>query len=426
MNTDWTVAAVGDAIIGAAISVHDNPADERFHAMAELIRGADVASVNLETSLFDLETFPGWPSAERGGSYLLGRPSLIDDLTSIGFDLFARANNHAGDWGIEGLVATTRELDRRGVAHAGVGMTLAEASRPVYLDTPNGRVAMVSFTTTFPVSSKAAMQRPDIAGRPGCNGIGVLRELALPEPTRSIVQGALDDVGNPHLLKKLTMAVTDGHEAQVVERLDEADVDRVLREIDKASAFADLVLVNGHTHEPRNEVTEPPPWLESLARRCIDAGAHAYLGHGPHQLRGVEIHADRPIFYSLGNFTFHRDVADPVPAEQYSLFGLDPLTAAPHDYLRARDESTSELSMTGGVFYEAVIPIMTFASGSLADMAIHPIELALTAPVGSRGTPRIAPPDIGGPILERLAALSAPYGVGFTVEQGAATWLPDN
>jgi poly-gamma-glutamate capsule biosynthesis protein CapA/YwtB (metallophosphatase superfamily) len=426
MTTDWTAAAVGDAIVGTAIAIHDDDSDQRFRAMCDLIRGADIASINLETSLFELDTFSGWPSAERGGSYLLGSPDLVDDLKQIGFDLFARANNHAGDWGIEGLRATTVELDARRVAHAGVGMNLSEATRPVYYDTPKGRVAMISFATTFPVSSKAAMQRPDVVGRPGCNGVGIRRSLILPDPTFSVVQNALDDAGNPSLLSKLGIELERGDEAEVVETLDQADVDRVLSEIDKAGAFSDLLLVNGHTHEPRNEATDAPRWLEVFARQCIDAGAHAYLGHGPHQLRGIEIYQNRPIFYSLGNFIFHREVADPIPAEQYDLFDLDPLTAAPHDYLRARDGSDSELSMTGDVFYEAAIPIMTFRGGRLQSLAIHPIELSSDAPVGSRGTPRLAPTDLAESILKRLAAISSPYGFEFSVDNGVAQWPTDN
>ena len=36
----------------------------------------------------------------------------------------------------------------------------------------------------------------------------------------------------------------------------------------------------------------------------MDAGADAVVGHHPHVLQGVEIHAGVPIIYSLGNFVF--------------------------------------------------------------------------------------------------------------------------
>ena len=422
MNQDWTVTAVGDAIIGTRIAQHDRPEDPRFADLCAFIRSADVSSVNLETNLFDIGRFGGWPAAERGGSYLAASPQVADDLVSMGFDLFARANNHAGDWGIEGMLATGDALDARGIAHAGIGRNLAEASKAVYLDLPQGRVAMVSLTTTFPVSSVAAAQRPDIVGRPGCNGVMVRRTLQLPAPVHAMVTGAVEAYGDKSMFDRVNLGIVEGPQAKVVETLDEADVERVLGEIEKAAAFADLVLVNGHTHEPANHVTEAPEWLGELARQCIDAGAHAYLGHGPHILRGIELHRDRPIFHSLGNFIFHRDTQDPIPAAQYSLFGLDPQRASAHEYVAARDGSGDRLAMTGGPFYESIVPRMVFRGGRLESMAIHPIELSVKAPVGSRGTPRMAEGELATTILERLARLSDPLGFGMRVGDGVGEW----
>jgi poly-gamma-glutamate capsule biosynthesis protein CapA/YwtB (metallophosphatase superfamily) len=37
------------------------------------------------------------------------------------------------------------------------------------------------------------------------------------------------------------------------------------------------------------------------ARRIIDAGADAIIGHHPHIPQGIEIYKQRPILYSLGN-----------------------------------------------------------------------------------------------------------------------------
>ena len=422
MNQDWTVTAVGDAIIGGRIAQHDRPEDPAFTEMCALIRSADVASVNLETNLFDLNHFRGWPAAERGGSYLAAPPHVVDDLVAMGFDLFARANNHAGDWGIEGMLATGEALDERGIAHAGIGRNLAEASHPVYLDLPQGRVAMVSLTTTFPVSSVAAAQRPDIVGRPGCNGVLVRRKLQLPAPVHAMVTGAVEAYGDKSMFDRVNLGIVEGPQAKVLETLDEADVDRVLGEIEKAVTFADLVLVNGHTHEPANQVTEAPDWLGELGRRCIDAGAHAYLGHGPHILRGIEIHEGRPIFHSLGNFIFHRDTQDPIPAAQYSMFGLDPQRAAAHEYVAARDGSGDRLAMTGGPFYESVVPRMVFRAGRLTSMTLYPIELSVGAPPGSRGTPRLTDGDLADTILARLARLSSPLGFEFLVDHGIGRW----
>ena len=46
----------------------------------------------------------------------------------------------------------------------------------------------------------------------------------------------------------------------------------------------------------------PPDFLIELAHQSIDNGADAFVGHGPHILRGIEIYKGKPIFYDLGEF----------------------------------------------------------------------------------------------------------------------------
>src|SRR5574341_988170 len=46
-GTTWSLAAAGDAIITRRIAPFDNAADPRFQTMANVIRGADAAMVNL-------------------------------------------------------------------------------------------------------------------------------------------------------------------------------------------------------------------------------------------------------------------------------------------------------------------------------------------------------------------------------------------
>src|SRR6185295_3443500 len=55
----------------------------------------------------------------------------------------------------------------------------------------------------------------------------------------------------------------------------------------------------------------PPDFLVELAHKAIDNGADAFVGHGPHVLRGVEIYKGKPIFYGLGEFFYqwHMDSA---------------------------------------------------------------------------------------------------------------------
>lgn len=420
----WTLTAAGDAIIGLRTRHLDRPEEPGFHDLCRLIRSVDVASVNLETNVFDMASFRGWPGAERGGSYLVAPPAALADLAHMGFHLFARGNNHACDWGIEGLQATARVLDGMGLPHAGCGDHLSAAGRAVYLDTAVGRVAMLSLTTTYPASHRAGAQRGDVAGRPGVNGVKVKRRLELDPATYKVLAAAQSAQGNPRLFETANLALAEGTETRIVEWLEPRDVDRVLREIRNAAAFADIVLVNGHTHEPANPVTRTPDWLVTFARACIDAGATAYLGHGPHQLRGMEVHAGRPIFYSLGNFVFHRDTTEPVPAEQYEVLDLPGDTSMPADYYAARAAKSATLNFADAAYYETLLPILRFAGTEVVGIDFHPVELSQALPAARRGTPRLADKATGERIVARFAELSRPFGCAIAWKGGLGRWQP--
>ena len=95
-------------------------------------------------------------------------------------------------------------------------------------------------------------------------------------------------------------------------------MERVEKEIIEAKKQADIVLVSFHGHETDGEdTTVPSMFLETFSRRCVDAGADAVIGHGPHELRGIEIYHGAPIFYSLGNFLFETETVEKQPYDAY-------------------------------------------------------------------------------------------------------------
>ena len=65
-------------------------------------------------------------------------PRFAKDLQWLGLNLFACANNHAFDFGENGVLTNIRYLDETGLVHSGTGRHLAEASAPGYLNTPKG------------------------------------------------------------------------------------------------------------------------------------------------------------------------------------------------------------------------------------------------------------------------------------------------
>ena len=141
---DLTMALAGDTMLTRALKPFN---EENFLALAELIRGADIALCNLETSVRDdREGIPG--QGGGGGTPMTTIPGLLDDLKWIGIDGVSYANNHVGDYGPTGMLAAFEHLKRAGVPFAGAGASLMEARRPAYIDTRSGRIALIAAAST--------------------------------------------------------------------------------------------------------------------------------------------------------------------------------------------------------------------------------------------------------------------------------------
>lgn len=426
-GTTWSLAAVGDAIITRRIAAFENDQDPRFKRMVDVIRGADAAFLNLEISLFRLSEFTGWPEVENGGNWELGPPEAAADLKTMGFDLFNRANNHTTDYGVEGMRMTSVLLDELGIVHSGAGMTLGQASRPGYLDTPKGRIALIGLATTFTPMSRAGEARDDVKGRPGLNPLRINRKYEVDERTMTSLRQFATAIGgnvppDPKApFRLLGNPIELAGATRVVETINARDEERILREIRNAAALADYVVVNSHSHEPGNAALVPPGWLPAFAKKCLDAGASTYIVHGPHQLRGIEIYRNKPIFYSLGNFVFQNETIDPMPADHYELFDLPP-TALAADLYDARFKSGTSGFPSSPVWYESVVAVPKFNGREVTEIRLYPIDLGQKAPRSQRGTPRAADEATAKTIIDRFAKLSAPLGTTIRYEDGIGVW----
>ena len=158
-----TFALTGDSINTRKLSVYQEP---EFTGLIDLVRSADVAFTNLEMLFHDYESYP---MNESGGTWMRADPALVRELSWAGFDLVSRANNHAGDYGVGGMRLTTKYVREAGLVQAGVGESLAEAREARFLDSPKGRIALISTASTFPDHSRASDSRGDIPARPGLN-----------------------------------------------------------------------------------------------------------------------------------------------------------------------------------------------------------------------------------------------------------------
>jgi poly-gamma-glutamate synthesis protein (capsule biosynthesis protein) len=195
----------------------------------------------------------------------------------------------------------------------------------------------------------------------------------------------------------------------VITRAHRGDLDATLRSIEFARSQADVVAVSIHCHESAGDgwnSPEPATFLAEVCHQWIDAGADVVLGHGPHQLRGVEIYHGHPIVYSMGNFFFTNETRPILPPEAFEKQGLDPRTASVTDWNNAA---------VGGGFsaheeYWQAMMARFVTDGGRAELELVPITLNRTLPMHQRGMPRVAHGPEGAAILSRIAEMSARYG----------------
>ena len=431
----FNIALTGDSIITRRIPRNlDGPARQ----LVELLQQTDVSFTNLEVLPND---FKGYPAVESGGSHFGASSWVLDELVAMGFDLFSCANNHALDYSIEGLLVTMRELERRGLAYAGIGRTLAEARMPTYIDHPNGSVAMLSCTSTFARSQIAGEQRPDMQGRPGLSPLrydvvydvtpgqfAQLRKISADLGFDKIQQQNIDlgfgfAPSDPEIFSlKETNLVYSGQldarfreaaRAAAITSPDAGDTDALARWVREAKARADVVIVSVHTHEQGEREEDPASFAQVFARRMIDAGADIIVGHGPHLLRGMEIYNGKPIFYSLGNFIGQNELVYKLPADSYEQFGVDP-SETPSVVYRSRSDNDRRGFPADPRFWQTIVPVCTFRDGELVDLDLTPVSLGHGEPAHLRGRPRVAIGAEAQDILSRFHQLSAELGSGLS------------
>lgn len=417
----FTMVAVGDLIVTRPLTKSQ---DADFSAVLKILHDADVTFGNIETNIFDIRSFKGSPQAEYGGAYHISLPELGPDLKAMGFNMLSRANNHSLDWGVEGMRETSRYLDQSGIVHAGVGENLAQAGAARFLETARGRVALLSFASTFTPLSRAANPAGEAPGRPGISPLRLAQSIVVPaemlEGLRRIrnslpgFQLGADDT-NKVVLAGTTYRIGDN--ARFSYEPNSRDVADILRNLRRGKQFADFCIVSNHGHEPGNWSQEPPDYERSFAHRLIDCGADAYVGHGPHQLRGVEIYRNRPILYGLGNFIFD-DLRTPVGADMFAAYDKDPRTDTDAEVTvdeMGRGHVTGP-GFSHPIFYESVVSVGRFELNHLAELRLCPVELGHSKRFANRGIPRLAATSQARAILEHLKKLSKPYGTEIAIE----------
>jgi len=135
-----TIAAAGDVTLGNHFKAFDpelrkkrgyteeQVIDYPFLHVRKWFETADIAVVNYEGTFTKAES-----KTEKNFNFKAD-PWEAKKLTRAGIDVVSTANNHAYDFGPQGIGDTIRALDEAGLAHFGTGRNLAEARKPARLE----------------------------------------------------------------------------------------------------------------------------------------------------------------------------------------------------------------------------------------------------------------------------------------------------
>ncbi|HXV49890.1 MAG TPA: CapA family protein [Candidatus Binatia bacterium] len=441
-NGSFTIALAGDTMLTRKLTPFK---EKRFIQLREILRSADVAFANLEGTVHTWDQ--GTPGITQG-TFMTTDPRLLDDLKWFGINMVSCANNHAFDYGEDGVLANLKHLDAAGFVHAGSGKNLAQARAPGYLDTPNGRVALVAATATFRPWNQAGEQRPDLRGRPGINPLGfqttysvdaaafeqlrrISRELGLEKSHERARKHFYSDKEIPDAKsRELNLFGTRyvmGEGFSISTEANERDLRDNLRWIGEARRQADWVVVSVHCHEfggpslltagSRAELEETADFVTKFAHQAIDADADVFVSHGSHFPMGIEIYKGKPIFYSVGNFVFQNETVGFFPADAYERFDLD-LKATPSDFLDARTGGGKKGHPAEPAYWENMFAVCEFGGKKLKEIRIHPIDQGYGRPRPQRGRPVLAEGEVAERVLERVVRLSKRYGTKMAIRNG--------
>lgn len=414
--------AVGDILVQKRLpDTYDG-----FAPIKAFIEQGDARFFNLETTLnYEGECFA---SQFSGGTYVRTNPEMYYDVLRYGFNMTTANNNHAFDFSYEGFERTLAVLDESGIAHAGIGNNLHRASAPAYLETANGRVALISVCTSFDPPMMAGAQARRVPGRPGINGLRITEKVVVPKEDFEAIRRVGDKCGIncPKMITRaegydpyLPDGVCEigeqqfilGEDYDLLYEINEKDLNRLKAAIREAEMSADYVIVSVHNHqiEGMSKATVPR-FLENLFHDIVDFGADAVIGHGPHLLRAIEIYRDKPIFYSLGDFLIQLyDVAF-APEEFYEQQGMTSNDSV-MDLLKKRSRDFTCGLMAQKEMREAVIPLWETEGKKVKSIRLMPVLASLGEGKHLEGLPR---PAKDTAFMERLASLCAPYGVTLT------------
>jgi len=217
-----------------------------FAPIAPVLRRADLAMVNLETTV----SYGGSPTPGKDYTFR-APPTAFQALKSGGVDVATVANNHGVDYGISSLLDTLRYAKRYHFPLVGGGLDAAQAYAPYRVTIKGQRIAILAASQV--IDSNLVSLWTAGPGKPG--------------------------IASAYQVGRLTAAVR------------------------AARKTSDTVAVYLHFGEERHSC--PDSMQISIARSLIAAGADIVVGSHAHQQQGAGRLGQAFVDYGLGNFVWY-------------------------------------------------------------------------------------------------------------------------
>ncbi len=184
------------------------------------------------------------------------REVLWDEM---GVDIVSLANNHAMDYGLQSLVDCLDTIDKLNVKYIGAGRNLADAKKAEIYEMNGKKVAILASCYFIPGWSWYAQEN-----RPG------------------------------------VMTTYEGTDRYGM----------VKDEIKRLKEEEGCDVVGVYVHYGKEHTTQIISRQKNVSYGYIDSGADFIIGSHAHNLQGIEIYKDAPIYYNLGNFLFTNKATD--------------------------------------------------------------------------------------------------------------------
>jgi poly-gamma-glutamate capsule biosynthesis protein CapA/YwtB (metallophosphatase superfamily) len=426
----FTLAVTGDLLHTRRLAPIAED-DERFAQVVARLRAADATFGNLELTVAERDDPEAWIWSVTEDWALGSEPHVIEDLRDLGFDIVGRANNHAMDRGPAGLRTTSRLLDDAAIVHAGAGEDRSQAAAPRFLETPRGRVGVVSVTTS-PSPRDVAPALDAFAGlapRPGIHTLGLQPVVTVPNATHEVLRQLHDRMpdsvgewmsGEP--LNLFRTRFVAGAELAIEYLPDTAHRDAIMRSLRQSAAQADVTILAVHAHQGDDDPANPLQYLRDLAHDGVAAGADVVAVSGPHVPAPIEIHDGAAILYGLSNFIWS-DVGGPLPEYIWQL-----TRSAAGEHIDPRTMSEAELidllnedAFADPWIFRAAFAEVVFGEQGVEEVRVHPVDLGSSLPLTRKGIPRTPEAEVAREICERFADISSTLGTKLDVADGTAT-----